>query len=104
MSYFGDIFAVLKGDGIALDETEAALIGAPNGETISLYAAMEKRHGVWLAKLACAAFSLLIQRHHCSKQLLGQPMKPLNYVRALALLLAPLVIASVLVRQFIGRL
>jgi hypothetical protein len=100
MSYFGDILAVLKGDGIALDETEGALIGAPDGETISLYAAMEAKHGVWLARTACAVFSVLIQRHHCADQLIGAPMKPMNYARAIALLLAPIVLIWALIRYF----
>ncbi|MDE2458621.1 MAG: hypothetical protein KGL20_05230 [Rhodospirillales bacterium] len=91
MTYFRDLWTILKADGIALDETEAALLGAPNGETISLWAAMEARHGIWLAYVACAIFSVLIQRDHCHKQLLGQPMKPANYVRTIACLLVPIV-------------
>lgn len=92
MSYFSDLWAVLQGDGIALDETEAAILGAPNGETISLWAALAKRHGSVLGHLACAIFSVLIQHHHCRDQLIGVPMKPLNYVRAVVLLLLPVVL------------
>lgn len=91
MSYLADLWSVIKADGIALDETEAALLGAPNGETISLWAAMASRHGVWLAWVACAVFSVLIQWDHCHKQLLGQPMKPVNYLRAIVCLLVPVV-------------
>ncbi|MDD2878792.1 MAG: hypothetical protein PHZ23_16365 [Acidiphilium sp.] len=96
MTYLSDLWSVLKGDGIALDETEAALLGIPNGETISLYEAMQKKHGVLLAKIACAIFSVLIQRHHCANQLDGTPMKPMNYVRATACLIAPIVLVWLL--------
>ena len=89
MSYLADLWSVIKADGIALDETEAALLGAPGGETISLWAAMASRHGVWLARLACAVFSVLIQHDHCHKQIVGQPMQPVNYVRAIVCLLVP---------------
>jgi len=82
MTYLTDLWRVLRGDGIALDKTEAALLGIPNGETISLYSAMEAKHGVVLAKIACAIFSVLIQRHHCANQLDGTPMTAMNYVRA----------------------
>ena len=91
MTYLRDLWSVIKGDGIALDETEAALLGAPNGETISLWAALASRHGVWLARLACAVLSVLVQWDHCHKQLLHEPMKPLNYVRAIVCLLVPIV-------------
>lgn len=94
MTYFADIWSVLKGDGIALDVTEGALIGVPNGETISLYAAMQAKHGQILAMVACAVFSVLIQWNHCADQLTGVPMKPLNYVRAIACLLAPLMLVG----------
>lgn len=84
--YFADLWAVLKADGIALDETEAAFLGAPNGETISLWSAMANRHGSVLGHIACAVWSVLIQWRHCHKQLIGAPMKPLNYVRAIVCL------------------
>lgn len=96
MIYFTDLWRVLRGDGIALDKTEAALIGVPNGDTISLYTAMKARHGVFLARVGCAVFSVLIQRHHCAKQLDGTPMKPMNYVRATACLIAPIVLVWLL--------
>ena len=86
MSYITNLLAVLKGDGIALDETEAALLGAPGGETISLWAAMEALHGVWLARVACFLLSVLVQWDHCHKQLLGLPMPGISYARAGALL------------------
>lgn len=82
MTYLTDLWRVLRGDGINLDRTEAALLGIPNGETISLYEAMQAKHGVLLAKIACAIFSVLIQWNHCANQLDGTPMKPMNYVRA----------------------
>ena len=92
MTYWQDVWAVLKTDGIDLDKTEAALLGIPNGDTISIWEAMEAQHGVFQAVVACAIFSVLIQWGHCRKQLLGQPMKPVNYIRAMALLLAPIVV------------
>lgn len=101
MTYVSDLFSVLKADGIALDETEAAILGAPSGETISLWAAMEARHGIWLARLACAVFSVLVQWDHCHKQLVGQPMKPMNYVRAIACLLVPIVAIIAIVGRVI---
>lgn len=90
MSYWRDLWAVLKADGIALDETEAALLGLPNGETISIGEAMAARHGVVLAIVACAVFSVLIQWGHCQKQLAGAPMSGLNYARAFVCLVAPI--------------
>jgi len=90
MSYWGDLWAVLKADGIALDETEAALLGAPEGETISLWAAMGARHGIFLACVACGVLSVLVQWGHCKKQLLGEPMPGISYLRAMVCLLAVL--------------
>ncbi|WP_298283137.1 hypothetical protein [Acidocella sp.] len=87
MSFWRDLDAVLKADGIRLDEAEAALLGAPRGETISLWAAMAQRHGVVLAAVACVIFSVLIQWDHCHKQLVGAPMTGLDYFRALLCLL-----------------
>ncbi|WP_298281281.1 hypothetical protein [Acidocella sp.] len=80
--YWANIWSVVKADGIQLDETEAAILGAPRGETISLWAAMARRHGVVLAAIACAIFSILIQWDHCHKQLIGAPMSGLDYFRA----------------------
>ena len=88
--YLADLWAVLKGDGLALDRTEAALIGAPAGETVSLYAAVAARHGVVLARVACAVFSVAIQRGHCQAQMPGgRPMSAGNYLRAWVCLTAP---------------
>ncbi|MGC9271935.1 hypothetical protein [Acidiphilium sp.] len=89
MTYLTDLYAVLKGDGIALDETEAALLGIPNGETISLYEAMQARHGSTLAHIACALL-WLVQEHHCRDQLANVPMQPNNYIRAFILLCVPI--------------
>ena len=92
VSYFSDLWLALKGDFIALDETEAALLGAPSGETISLWSAMEARHGVWLAHITCLVL-WLVQAHHCKDQMLGIPMKTWNYLRAaMMLLIAPLIV------------
>ena len=89
MTYISDLYAVLKGDGIALDETEAALIGAPNGETISLFSAIEARHGWIAAKVMCAILSVLVQPGHCQKQIIGDPMPGVDYLRAFVLLCVP---------------
>ena len=95
MTYLHDLYAALKGDFIALDETEAALLGAPPGETVSLYAAFEAKHGVFWAHVACLVL-FAVQAHHCKKQLLGIPMATWNYLRAAILLIvAPLVLLAV---------
>ena len=95
MTYLRDLYAALKGDFLALDETEAALIGAPPGETLSLYAAFEAKHGVFWAHVMCGVL-WIAQAHHCKDQLLGIPMKTWNYLRAAVLLLiAPLVVLCV---------
>ena len=95
MTYLRDLYAALRGDFIALDETEAALIGAPPGETVSLYAAFEAKHGVFWAHVACLVL-FAVQAHHCKKQLLGIPMATCNYLRAAILLIvAPLVLLAV---------
>ncbi len=106
MSYWSDIWAVLEADFVALDRTEAAAIGAPRGETVSLYAEMESRHGAFLAHVACAIFSVLIQRNHCANQLAGGvPMKPMNKVRAAILLVfGPPIVALLLVLLLKGVL
>jgi len=92
MTYLSDLWAVLRGDGIALDEAEAAALGGPAGDTISLWCAMEARHGRFLARLACLGL-WLVQFRHCRDQLAGVPMQPSNYIRALVLLVlfAPVV-------------
>ena len=91
MRAVADLRAVLRGDGIALDEAEARALGAPCGETISLWAAMRARHGSAIARLACFAL-WLVQARHCRDQLAGAPMATQNYVRAAVLLVlfAPL--------------
>ena len=92
MTYLSDLYTALKGDFIALDETEAALIGAPPGETLSLYAAFEAKHGVFWAHITCLVL-WLVQAHHCKDQMLGIPMKTWNYLRAaILLLIAPLAV------------
>ncbi len=87
MTYFSDLLSVIKGDGIRLDDEEAAALGAPSGETISLWCAMQARHGSALAHIACLAL-YLVQWRHCHDQLAGVPMKSSNYVRAFIALIA----------------
>lgn len=85
-----DLWAVLKGAGISLDVAEARALGAPSGDTISLWAAMEARHGSAFAHLACLAL-WIVQRHHCRDQLRNIPMAPVSYLKAgvLLVLFAP---------------
>lgn len=101
VSYFSDLFSVLKGDFIDLDKTEAALLGAPKGETISIWAALESKHGKLLAHIACFVFSILIQWDHCKKQLTNAPMFFENYLRASFGLL---IFAAFLLFLFLGLL
>ena len=94
MTFFREVAAVLKGEFLDLDRAEAALIDAPPGDTVSLYAAMEARHGFLLARIACVLFSILIQWNHCANQAPGgKAMRPQNYVRAALCLVAPLLVA-----------
>lgn len=81
-----DLWSVLKGEGIALDKEEAEWLGNTNGETISYWMAVENRHGRTAAHLFCAAL-WLVQANHCRDQLIGVPMQPSNYVRAIVLLI-----------------
>lgn len=85
-----DLWHVLTGAGIALDKKEAEALGAPAGETISLWCAIESRHGCLIAHIACLGL-YLVQFRHCRDQLAGVPMHPGNYVRAaiLLVLIAP---------------
>ena len=100
MTFLSDLWAVLKGDGIALDDAEAAALGAPAGETISLWMAMQARHGSALAHLACLAL-WLVQFRHCTDQLAGVPMRVGNYLRAAVLLVlfAPVALVIGAVRR-----
>lgn len=105
--YFKDLWDVLVADGIDLDKTEEAILGGPEGDTISLWSAMEARHGVILACIACFVFSILIQFHHCQKQLVGTPMLPMNYIRAtICLIVIPIILALLIWRilKMLGHL
>ncbi len=69
--------------GVALDEFLNVLLlnGLPE-QTISLHAALAElegeRWGCWL----CAALNALVQKHHCIKQLSGEPMTTSSAIRA----------------------
>lgn len=80
-----DLWKTLTGAGIALDREEAAALGAPAGETISVWAAMSARHGSAVGHLACLGL-WLVQARHCSDTLEGVPMTRWNYVKAMILL------------------
>lgn len=86
--YLANLWYVLKRDGLALDDTEEAFLGGPHGESISLWSAFEDEHGVILAHIACAFFSIAIQFQHCKKQLAHEPMYAQNYIRAVICLIA----------------
>ena len=102
MTFLSDLWGILKGDGVRLDEDEAAALGAPAGETISVWVAMDARHGSALAHIACLAL-FLVQWRHCHDQLAGVPMQPVNYLRALILLLlfAPVAAVVWVTRQIV---
>lgn len=85
MGAIADLWSVARGAGIALDRDEAAALGAPNGETISIWDAMAARHGSAIAKVGCVLL-WAVQFRHCRDQLAGVPMAPQNYVRAFVLL------------------
>lgn len=84
---FRDLWAVLKGDGIALDKAEAAALGGPAGETISVWAAISARHGNLFAHLVCLGL-IVVQARHCQDQITGVPMTWWNYAKAIVLLVA----------------
>lgn len=81
-----DMWAILKGEGIELDKSEAAALGGPPGETISVWAAMSARHGSLFAHIVCLTL-YLVQIRHCRDQIANVPMKNQNYVRAILLLM-----------------
>lgn len=88
--YWGDLWLVLRADGVELDRTYAAVLGAPEGETLSLWDAHLAKHGWVGAIVACGVLSVLVQWGHCRKQLLSQPMPPIDAIRAgLALVVVP---------------
>lgn len=90
-----DLWAVLTRAGIRLDEAERAALGGPSGTTISVWAAMEARHGNAFAHVVCLAL-WLVQFRHCADQIADVPMRPGNYVRAV-LLLIPLAPVAALI-------
>lgn len=104
MTMLADLWSVLKGDGIALDVEEAEWLGNQHGQTISLWAAMQSRHGSVIARIACLGL-FLVQWKHCRDQLVGVPMQPPNYIAAAILLLLafiPVVIISGIRRTVIA--
>lgn len=105
MSPLADLWAVLKGDGIALDRDEAQWLGNQHGQTISMWAAISNRHGSLIGHLVCVAL-FLVQWRHCHDQLVGTPMRPSNYIRAVALMIlfGPVVFVIGCVRAYVLRL
>lgn len=99
-----DLWRVLKGAGLKLDEEEEEALGGPEGQTISMWMALRNRHGNALAHVFCLAL-YLVQFQHCRKQLAGQPMAPRNYVRAIILLVlfAPVAVLFGAVRIVASR-
>jgi hypothetical protein len=102
MTYLAVLYHAIKGDGIALDEAECEALGGPDGQTISMWTAMEARHGSALAHVFCLAL-WVVQRHHCRDQLAGVPMEGQNYIRAVIALVAfaPIVGIVWLARQIV---
>lgn len=100
MTAVRDLWALLKGDGIALDKAEAAALGGPARETISVWAAMAYRHGSFFAHLVCLAL-WVVQARHCQDQLHNVPMSTWNYVRAIIVLIlfAPVAFAIGAIRR-----
>jgi hypothetical protein len=82
-----DLITILHGDCIALDKEEADALGGPAGDTISLWAAMQARHGSAFAHIVCIGL-WLVQFRHCTDQLSGVHMRPQNYMRAAVCLVA----------------
>ena len=104
MKALSDLWSVLIGDGVALDKEEAKLLGNKYGQTISIWAAIESRHGSIIAHIVCLGL-FLVQWKHCRDQLVGVPMQPPNYIAAAILLLLafiPVVIISGIRRTVIA--
>ncbi len=90
---FGDLGRLLLGASLKLDEAEAEALGGPEGETISIWAAVSARHGVLFARLTCLGL-WIIQARHCEDQLNGVSMSNWSYLKALILLVAFVPIAA----------
>lgn len=104
MTAIRDLWRIFKGAGIALDEYEASLLGAPSGDTISVWAAISNRHGNLIAHIACLGL-YLVQWQHCRDQIANVPMRPGNYLRAAVLLIvvAPIVFTAGAIRATCNR-
>lgn len=102
--YFRNLWAALKNEGMALDETEGAILGAPKGYKISMWWAKEARQGKRWACIGCRLLSILVQKDHCEKQLAGKPMTTLSYLRAFACLLVPVILLQVGIHELIRHL
>lgn len=89
MSYLKNLLSVFKTDGLDLDRTEGAILGAPHQITISVWCAKAQAKGKRWGCICCKALSILVQHDHCKKQLSGVPMTWLNYIRAFVCLLIP---------------
>ena len=87
MGYFANLTSAAKAWGLALDRLEGAILGAPAGQTISMWAAQSAQAGSRFAKATCFLLSILVQCQHCQKTLSNQPMGWLSYIRAFALLI-----------------
>lgn len=68
--------------GLVADEALNVELGGMADETLSHRAAVACAEGSRRACLFCHVLDVLVQPHHCAKQLSGEPMHPLNYLRA----------------------
>lgn len=76
-------WGALEGLGIKLDDAEDAVLGGPDTETISMRTAKAAAAGnIWACRL-CHILSILVQHHHCTKQLHGIAMNKYDYARAI---------------------
>lgn len=88
--------------GVLADETLNVELDGDAGQTLSLRAALAARSGERWACVLCRVLGWLVQRRHCEKQLMHEPMNPLNYVRAAACIMvcfAP----QVLLARWVGH-
>ena len=88
MSYWTRIISALTRDGTDLDVTENAVLDGAARQTISMRCAIAQQAGRRWGCVACWLLGVLVQRRHCTRQLIGLPMTPWNYLRAVVALIA----------------
>ena len=88
MTYLARLRAILTRDGTDLDVTENTVLDGSPRQTISMRCAIAEHQGKRWGCVACALLSVLVQRRHCTRQLIGLPMTTWNYLRAVVALIA----------------